>query len=65
MRCVSVEGKVVTIEKGFWIFKWQEKYEASKKIVGDFYSWVRLPNRILVHDRLGFQLDEFYRSSGK
>ena len=56
-----VDGKTeLTIEKTvFFFFKKQEKYIAVKRIVGEYYSWVKHPNNTMVPDHMSFQLDQW------
>jgi hypothetical protein len=52
------KGKtILTIEQG--IFKTKIKYMATSRIAGQFFTWVKLPNKTLVPDKLSFQLDEW------
>ena len=38
------------------------RFVAEKKVAGDFFSWLELPDMLLVPDRLSFQLDAWKRS---
>jgi len=48
---------ILVVEHG--IFKTRTEYLAKEKIIEDFYTWVKLPNKTIVPDRLSFQLDEW------
>jgi hypothetical protein len=37
----------------------------DRRIVGDFWEWLELPDKTLVEDRLSFQLDVWLRQSDK
>lgn len=47
----------ITVESGPWIFKKKTTFTTSGEPIGDFYDWLKLPNKTLVPDVMSFQLD--------
>lgn len=35
------------------------RYQATERIAGKFYTWIKLPDKTIVPDHLSFQLDEW------
>ena len=52
---------VITTEESFLfgLIKKQTKYSSNRIIAGKFRSWLQEPNKLLVPDRMSFQLDEW------
>lgn len=50
---------IITTEESFLLglVKKQTKYSSNKIIAGNFRSWLKEPNKLLVPDRMSFQLD--------
>jgi hypothetical protein len=58
----EVNGQTeIQVETGAWIFKHVTTYRTSGKIAGDYYRWVKLPDKMIVHDVMSFQLDSWKR----
>lgn len=60
----TVDGKLVlTVEFPFlFLFKKTRKFLASEeRVPNKYWTWVELPNKTLVPDRLSFQLDYWAR----
>lgn len=52
---------IITTEESylFGLIKKQIKYSSNEIIVGNFRSWLREPNKLIVPDQISFQLDEW------
>lgn len=56
----------IVVESTFlFFFKTHKTYRATKRIVGDYYSWVMLPNQTIVPDHMSFQLDQWLKLGGE
>lgn len=51
----------VDVETGFWIFKRVTTYRTNGNIAGDYFRWLKLPNKTIVPYPLSFQLDAWKR----
>jgi hypothetical protein len=60
----TMDGKtVITTETSRLLRKpLTRRFVAEKKVTGDFFSWLELPDMLLVPARLSFQLDAWKRS---
>ena len=57
-----INGKtVITVEIKSLFRKKIIKFEAQKQIVSGYWDWLELPNKIIVPDRMSFQLDAWNR----
>ena len=67
MRMVSketIDGKVVLTTETKGLFRKKiRKFEVQREYPKGYFSWLELPNRILVSDILAFQLDAWHKSS--
>ena len=52
----------IEVETGRWIFKHVTTFRATERIVGDYFTWVKMPNRTMTPDWLSFQLDSWKKS---
>ena len=63
MKAIKIEevnGQTeITVETGCWIFKQETIYRTVSRIAGNFYQWVKLPNKTIVTDAMNFQLDSW------
>lgn len=65
MRCIKIEQgdkTVLTVETNFLWMKKQTRYQADGRIAGDFYRWLKLPDKTIVPDAVSFQLDAWLRA---
>lgn len=66
MRCIGIEhgrNPIVIVERKFLWMRKVTRYQASGRIAGDFYKWVKLPDRTIVPDVMSFQLDEWLKNA--
>ena len=63
-RKVSENGTIyITVEKRYLggLIKFKSVYSSDRVIIGQYREWVKEPNKLFVHDVLGFQLDKWNR----
>jgi hypothetical protein len=68
MRVTKIEtenGKtVITTETPRWLWFLKprvQRFVAARRIVGDFWEWLELPDKRLVTDQSSYQLDAWKR----